>query len=169
MTTYSALRSAIRYALFATAAISTPTMAATGSYTGDISSVDVGSWVRPFADGNCCSGLGPVKFRAQDLQVGTDGLYSLSSVQNGYDGYLFLYQNSFDPLNQTANFVAGDDDGTGGIGTSDIENISLVAGTRYIIVDTGFAAGDQGTFTTTVTGPGAIYFVTLPLTSADVF
>ncbi len=170
MTTLSApnLRSAIRLALFATAAISAPIMAATGSYSGDLSSVDAGNWARPFADGNCCSGLGPVRFLAQDLQVGSDGLYSLSSAQSGYDGYLLLYQNSFDPLDQTANFVAGDDDGNGGIGTSDIENISLVAGTRYIIVDTGFAAGAQGTFTTTVTGPGAIYFMTLPLTSADV-
>ena len=34
-----------------------------------------------------------------------------------------------------ANFVAGDDDGNGGVTTSDIDNINLTAGTQYIIVD----------------------------------
>tara|TARA_R110000764_G_scaffold209983_2_gene295786 strand:- start:73493 stop:74872 length:1380 start_codon:yes stop_codon:yes gene_type:complete len=165
----SSLRRSIRKALLTSVAVaSAPAMAATSSYTSDLSSAVAGSWNRPFADGSCCSGLGPVKFNTQDLWVGADGSYTISVAQSGYDGYLFLYQNSFDPLDQTANFVAGDDDGNSGIGSSDIDAVNLIAGTRYIIVDTGFSAGEEGTYTTTVSGPGAIYFVTLPLTSADV-
>ena len=77
------------------------------------------------------------------------------SVQNGWDGYLFVYQAPFDPNNQTANFVAGDDDGAGGIGTSDINGVSLAADTTYVVVTTGFQNGDEGTFTNTINCPTA--------------
>ncbi len=132
----------------------------TASYSG--TTVGASSWNRPFASGSCCSGLGPVTYTSQNFYVGSDGLYDFSSLQNSYDGYLFLYQDSFDPLNQTLNFVAGDDDGFGGIGTSDF-SASLTANTQYIVIDTGFSAGDAGTFTTTISGPGVIYLATLPV------
>ncbi|GGE44116.1 hypothetical protein GCM10007421_17900 [Halopseudomonas oceani] len=160
------LRSAISAALLCTGGFALNASAATASYSGNLNAPD-GSWNRPFADGSCCSGLGPVTYNAQPFYVGTDGSYSLESSQT-YDGYLFVYQGSFDPADQVANFVAGDDDGNGGVTTSNIDNINLTAGTRYIIVDTGFAAGDAGTYTTTITGPGVIYLATLPLVSADV-
>ena len=126
------------------------------SYTGDTTGGL--QWNRPFADGTCCSGLGPVTYQIEYLHVGTTGAYNVRSVQDGFDGYLFVYEGSFDPSNQTVNFVAGDDDGNGGVGTSDIEGVTLDAGTTYIIVTTGFAAGDEGTYTNTVEGPGSIAF-----------
>jgi outer membrane autotransporter protein len=132
----------------------------TASYNG--TTVGTSTWARPFASGSCCSGLGPVTYTTQNFYVDSDGAYDFSSLQNSYDGYLFLYQDAFDPLNQTLNFVAGDDDGSGGIGTSDF-SANLTANTQYIIIDTGFAAGDEGTFTTTITGPGVIYLATLPV------
>lgn len=113
------------------------------------------SWDRPFADGTCCSGLGPVLLSAQEFSLSAGDTCDVGSVQNGFDGYLFVYANSFDPLNQTANFVAGDDDGNGGIGTSDINGVALNGGTTYIAVTTGFAAGDEGTFTNTINCPTA--------------
>lgn len=127
--------------------------------TNQYSSSNVGGpeWVRPFADGTCCSGLGPVRYHSMEFYVDTAGSYSVNSVQNGWDGYLFVYVSPFDPLNQTANFVAGDDDGNGGIGTSDIDAIALAANVTYIAVTTGFANGDEGTFTNTITGPGGVY------------
>jgi hypothetical protein len=120
-----------------------------GDTTGGI------SWDRPFAGGTCCSGLGPVVLSVEQFTVSADDTCNVGSVQNGWDGYLFVYANAFDPLNQTVNFVAGNDDGGGGIGTSDINAVALTGGTTYFVVTTGFQAGDEGTFTNTITCPVA--------------
>ena len=113
------------------------------------------TWNRPFASGTCCSGLGPVSYSVYGpFTVSVTGSYNIGSVQNGWDGYLFVYENAFDPQDQTANYLGGDDDGNGGIGTSDIEGVILAVGNDYYIVTTGFAAGDFGSFTNTITGPG---------------
>ena len=113
-------------------------------------------WDRPFAGGTCCSGLGPVSYDVYGpFSVDTNGAYDVLSVQAGWDGYLFVYENCFDPLDQLNGFVAGDDDGAGGIGTSDIIGVMLSTGVDYYIVTTGFAAGDFGPYTTTITGPGS--------------
>jgi uncharacterized protein (DUF779 family) len=112
-------------------------------------------WVRPFADGTCCSGLGPVKYHAQEFFLSGNDTCDLGSVQAGWDGYLFIYQTPFDPMNQTVNFVAGDDDGNGGIGTSDIMGLALTGSTSYTMVTTGFANGDVGDFTNSISCPTA--------------
>ena len=115
--------------------------------------------MRPFADGTCCSGLGPVKYTVQPFYVDVAGAYNISSAQTGgWDGYIFVYLTTFDPSNQTLNFVAGDDDGDGGIGTSDIDGLVLSADTIYQLVTTGFANGDEGAFMNTIDGPGNIFF-----------
>jgi hypothetical protein len=119
-----------------------------GDTTGGI------SWVRPFADGTCCSGLGPVLYSVEQFTVSANDTCNVSSVQNGWDGYLFVYAPSFDPANQTVNFIGGNDDDTG-IGTSAINALPLVAGTTYQVVMTGFQAGDVGPFTNTITCPTA--------------
>ncbi len=131
-------------------------LAGSGQYT----STNVGGpeWNRPFADGTCCSGLGPVRYQAMEFYVDTAGSYSVSSAQSGFDGYMFVYASPFDPTNQTVNFLAGDDDGNGGIGTSDIDAITLDANTTYVVVTTGFSNGNEGGFTNTIKGPGGVYF-----------
>lgn len=113
------------------------------------------AWNRPFANGTCCSGLGPVLFSTQPFFLSAADTCSINSVQTGFDGYIFVYQAPFDPANQTVNFVAGDDDGNGGIGTSDIDAVALSANTSYILVTTGFANGDVGPFTNTISCPTA--------------
>lgn len=124
------------------------------NYTG--TTVGGGQWARPFADGTCCSGLGPVRYSTQEFNISANDTCDVTSVQAGaWDGYLFIYRNSFDPLAQTANYVAGDDDGAGGIGTSDIIGVNLQAATTYIAVTTGFSAGDEGAFTNTINCPTA--------------
>jgi hypothetical protein len=128
-------------------------LADTESYSGDNTTGT--EWARPFADGTCCSGLGPVRFVTEIFTVSQNDTCDVGSVQDGWDGYLFIYTSPFDPSAQTVNFVAGDDDGNGGIGTSDIESINLMAGTTYTLVTTGFANGDVGTFTNTVSCPTA--------------
>lgn len=122
------------------------------NYTG--TTVGGPQWNRPFADGTCCSALGPVRYSTQEFNVSANDTCDFTSVQS-YDGYIFIYRNSFDPLNQTANYVAGDDDGTGGIGTSEIIGVNLQAATTYIAVTTGFEAGEEGTFTNTLNCPTA--------------
>lgn len=113
------------------------------------------NWVRPFADGTCCSGLGPVRYSTQQFYVSANDTCDVTSVQNGWDGYLFVYRDPFDPLAQTVNFVAGDDDGAGGIGTSDIIGVNLQAATTYVVVTTAFELGEEGTFTNTINCPTA--------------
>lgn len=113
-------------------------------------------WTRPFADGTCCSLLGPVLLHQQTFTVSTSDSCNVASVQNDWDGYLFVYGGSFDPLNPTANFVAGNDDGGGGVGTSDINAVALNAGTTYHVITTGYEIGEEGDFTNTVTCPSAL-------------
>lgn len=123
------------------------------SYT----STNVGgpSWDRPFADGTCCSGLGPVLYHTQTFHLSSPDTCDFNSTQAGWDGYLFVYTAPFDPLNQTVNFIAGDDDGNTGIGSSDIDGVPLAGNTDYIVVTTGFAAGDEGDFTNSISCPTA--------------
>lgn len=115
------------------------------------------SWDRPFASCSGISSLGPVLASTQDFSVDTTGAYDFNSVQDGWDGYIFIYEAPFDPTLPETNCVAGDDDGTGGIGTSDIEGVVLDAGVQYIAVTTGFEAGEEGAFTNTISGAGAVF------------
>lgn len=124
------------------------------------------SWVRPDQEGNCCADPLPVTYHVRQFTVSADDTCNVRSIQDGWDGFLFIYTPSFDPLNQTENFLVGDDDGVGGIGTSDIDGIALNAGVTYQIVTTGFSAADgdgkggggepdEGFFTNTITCPVA--------------
>ena len=127
----------------------------------DTTSDDV--WDRPFADGTCCSGAGPVSYHIYGAFTVTEaGTYDFSSIQDGWDGYLLLYETAFDPMDQTANFVIGNDDGAGGIGTSDF-SVALATDTEYFLITTGFGAGDFGNFTNTITGPGDVLCGDMPV------
>jgi hypothetical protein len=111
---------------------------------------------RSFADCSGISGLGPVTYHAQLFHVGTTGAHNISSIQDGFDGYIHIYSPSFDPADAMINCVIGDDDGDGGIGTSDIDAVELTAGVQYVLVTEGFELGEEGTFTNTIDGPGAV-------------
>jgi len=81
--------------------------------------------------------------------------WDISEVQDGgWDGYIHLYENSFDPTNQLNNLIAANDDGFGGIGTSDLVGLNLQDGTLYYLVTSGFAAGDEGSYSVTISGSG---------------
>lgn len=130
-----------------------PALAGTANYNG--TNVGGPQWDRPIGTGPSISGLGPVRYHSQIFSVDTTGAYDISSVQT-YDGYLHVYASSFDPNNQTANLIAADDDGIGGIGTSNIDALNLTAGTTYYLITSAFEIGEEGTFTNTITGPGNI-------------
>lgn len=127
--------------------------AATFNYSG--TNVGGPEWDRPIVTGPDISTLGPVRYSVQEILVDTAGAYDITSVQD-YDGYLHVYQGSFDPLDQLVGVIAADDDGAGGIGTSEIFGVALTDGVCYYIVTSAFEAGEEGTFDNTVTGPGAI-------------
>ena len=122
------------------------------------SGTTVGGFVydRAIGCGPDISGLGPVQGSIQPFTVGTTGAYNANSVQDGWDGYLHIYEGEFLPADPVANCIAADDDGNGGIGTSDIEGVELSSGVQYFAVTSGFAAGDEGTFTNTIDGAGPV-------------
>lgn len=107
-------------------------------------------WHRLIGSGPAISVLGPVNYHVQPFFTNLTGLYDITSAQT-YDGYLHLYQGSFDPLDQLTGLIAGNDDGFGGIGTSDIVGVGLTEAMQYFLVTSAFQAGQVGTFTTTIT------------------
>ena len=121
------------------------------SYNGSNATGDF--WDRPIAGGPSISGLGPVQYSVQGFFTDSAGFYDFDSIQN-YDGYIHVYEGVFDPLDQLANLLAGDDDGPGGIGTSQILGLTLSANVQYFLVSSAFAAGDVGTFTNTIASQG---------------
>lgn len=124
------------------------TNAVIGTFTG----TTVGAPV--YNRGSGCSGLSGVgtatPFHVQPFTVSTSGSYSILSVQNGgWDGYIHLYQGSFNPGTPLTNCIASNDDFVN-IGQSLIPVVNLTAGDSYFLVTSGFANTDSGTFTTTL-------------------
>ena len=129
---------------------------ATVSYSG--STVGSPTYGRPLEDCSALSAVGTnVNYSVQAFTVDTAGAYDFTSEQDGgYDGIVFVYTGSFDPANALTNCTAGNDDGAGGIGTSDITGVSLATGTNYFFVTASYGNGETGTFTNTISGPGNI-------------
>lgn len=88
-----------------------------------------------------------VDYTAISFQVASTGVYSMTvDTSLMWNSYLFLYQNSFDPSHPLDNVLLGDSnpDTTSSLVTT------LVSGTRYIDVITGFSDfADSGPFTLT--------------------
>ncbi len=119
---------------------------------------------RPFASFNGLSTSGTdVPYEVTPVFVEEDGTYTVNTAtESGYDGFVLLYDaNGLDPLNPLANGITGDDDGPSGTADSEF-SFDFVADTQYFIVQTGFGNSDFGTYTGTVTGPGAATFALIP-------
>jgi len=102
---------------------------------------------------------GDVAFHAFEFSVETGGFYDVFSRQD-YDGYLHLYEGSFDPLDPATNVIAANDDLIVGHLLSGLA-LALEPGDDYILVTSAFLPGDEGTFTNTITprpipGPGEV-------------
>jgi len=135
-------------------------LARSGSTIQDIQ-VEVGdttgapTWNRPVTLG-ALSGVGTATpYVFSQFTVSANDSCDINSVQAGWDGYLHLYEISFDPLDQLTNIIALNDDGFGGVGTSDITGQALNAGTTYFLVTSGFGNADDGPFTNTIDCPVA--------------
>ncbi len=115
-------------------------------------------WDRPLASGTGLQAIGTgVSYHVYGpFNVDTAGSYAFSSDQD-YDGFIFLYQNSFDPNSPLVNFVAGNDDsGPGSVITTNLETDR-----NYYFITTSYAPDDFGTFTTTISGVGTVACGTL--------
>ena len=93
-------------------------------------------------------------YEATTFTVSTAGVYSLALNSDEFDTFLSLYVGSFDPDNALSNILAVDDDS--GPDFNSLLSFSLVAGTTYIAVATGFAPDDFGEYALTLDGPGTI-------------
>ena len=94
--------------------------------------------------------------------VSTQGFYAILSEQQ-FDGFIYLYQNSFDPNNPTANLINYNDDAGGRFFDPDEDppGISQVTSelrpdTTYFLVTTAYAGQSEedfavGEFTNTIT------------------
>ena len=115
-------------------------------------------WTRPNEGTTCTLSANSVRYHVQAFVVDTSGSYSMVSIQN-YNGYLHLYQDSFNPLDQCANYLKGDDNS--GLGSNQSElSYSLEAGRVYYLVTSGFASASTGTFTNNIArdgGGGVVY------------
>lgn len=112
---------------------------------------------RPLMDFSGLSAVGTaVRYRTLSFTVGTPGAYTflMSSGVGGFDTFLLLYQNAFNPASALANGVVGNDD-LGSLTQSGFTT-TLAAGTQYFLVQTAFSNAGTGPFTTTVTGPASI-------------
>ncbi len=122
------------------------------------STVNEDTFSRPLAS---CSGLSAngdnSPYIAQAFSVSTTADYLVTSDQAGFDGFIHVYDDRYNPANPLLGCLAGDDDGTGGIGTSQINAVRLVAGRTYYLVTSGFDSGEAGNFNNAVFGPGAVF------------
>ncbi|PID85203.1 MAG: hypothetical protein CSB13_09245 [Chloroflexi bacterium] len=122
------------------------------------------SWDRPWEVGDGTSGscpissFGPVNYVLHEFSVGVTGNYDIGSEQD-YDGFIHVYENAFDPADQCVGLIALDDDGNGSTGTSNINDLLLSSTNTYYLVTSAFSNGDEGVFTNTISGPGAITVV----------
>jgi len=115
------------------------------------------TWTRP-VQGNPPTSLSTStpRYNVQSFKLLNDSNCYIVSAQ-GYDGYLFIYQGSFNPASPLDNVVSGDDDGVFGIGTSYLPygaptsptHLNLTAGTYYLVT-TGFGTSSYGAFQNTI-------------------
>lgn len=103
------------------------------------------------------SGLGSlsgqvVRYHVQPFFPNANANCIIHSIQEGgFDGYILLYRNGFNPASPLTNLVALDDDGpTYGIGESQIDARAYLFADNYYLVTTAFSAGNIGTFSNTV-------------------
>ncbi|GGY05865.1 PEP-CTERM sorting domain-containing protein [Massilia dura] len=129
------------------------------TWTGDTTAGP--TFDRPFADFSDLSPNGPgVRYNTIAFAVDEDGEYAFTLHGLGFDTFLLLYENAFDPNAALTNGVAANDDllntRTSGFPAE------LSAGTQYFAVVTGFEAGEAGQYSLTVSGDGTISAVPEP-------
>lgn len=139
-------------ALAVSAAFATPAAAVT--FVGATTLTDP-TFNRPLAGLTGLSGVGTaVHYKATAFTVATSGSYSfLMTGAGAWDTFLILYSPSFIPATGLVNAQIANDDFPS-IGVSGFTT-SLLAGTSYIAVTTGFGNDDVGEYRLEINQVGA--------------
>jgi hypothetical protein len=116
------------------------------------------TFTRPNDDGS--AGSVAANYHVQGFTVAVSGRY-MAALHADYDNMLYVYSGLFNPANPTANLLAVNDVGALGNNSSEM-SMFLNAGTTYYIVATAFTAGDAGSFSGYVAGPGAVSLAPVP-------
>lgn len=158
MSRFSLSRLALASAI---AAFSLPSQALIYTFTGDTTNGP--SFNRALSDFSGLSVLGTAtRYQAFEFSVSVSGEYTFVTTAPAYDPFVFLYSPSFNAASALSNGLIGNDDLLG-FTTSGFA-FDLVAGQRYVYINTGFGNTDFGAFSTTIGGPGAITPVPEPAT-----
>lgn len=102
-----------------------------------------------------------VRYNAYNFSVASSGTYSFTTA-GAFDTFSFLYAGGFNPNAPATNAVTGNDDLTGGIGTSGF-SASLVTNVVYSFVTTSFLNGQGGYFSNAINGDGTILPLSVPV------
>lgn len=165
--------------LFAVASLAVLTTAANAQtlmWTGSIGAGDP-VWNRPVEGGGSLSGVGTaVRYDVQLFHVTASGNYVFESGQT-WDGFIFVYQNSFNAATPLVNHKASDDDEFGalsfvsgswsnqskvGVGFG-AGSMALTAGTQYFAVTTSFDNAGAGNYSNAIGGgPGTVVAGAVP-------
>ncbi|MEZ4514130.1 MAG: choice-of-anchor Q domain-containing protein [Chloroflexota bacterium] len=113
-------------------------------------------WTRPNEGGTCTLSTVSTRYHVQAFAVDTSGNYNLSSNQSGWDGYIHLYQDSFNPLAPCTHYLNGDDNVLSS-GSSEISSQFLEAGRTYYFVTSGKFSSSAGNFSNSILGVGTVY------------
>lgn len=98
-------------------------------------------------------------YQDQIFRVEVSGDYSIRTrfdVDAPFDGFISLYEGSFNPLDPVSGCVVGDDDGPDGTLDAQIESVTLLAGRSYHLVTSSFDNTETGQFSTRIDGPGGV-------------
>jgi PEP-CTERM motif len=148
----STMKKLLLAALAISAAFATPAAAVT--FVGATTLTDP-TFNRPLAGLTGLSGVGTaVHYKATTFTVAASGSYSfLMTGAGAWDTFLILYSPSFNPATGLVNALIANDDFPS-IGVSGFTT-SLLAGTSYVAITTGFGNSDVGEYTLEINQVGA--------------
>ena len=146
--------------------------AASVVYTGSVTPVSP-KWTRPTDCDSGTPGSLVVGYTVEPFNVLTTGSFDImitvNSAQQGFDGYILVYQDVFDPMVPPANLLGCNDDA--GLPGSSSVTVNLQCGTQYFVVTTAYdgdvQASQFGTFTNTISGHADAEPVLGPLDDSD--
>ncbi|MBE7490914.1 MAG: choice-of-anchor D domain-containing protein [Planctomycetes bacterium] len=125
-------------------------------FAGDTTNGDIfirpGSGIPPTTLGDY-----PTRYQVRPFRVPTTGMYDVVANYTTMDGFLAIYQNSFDPYGPLTNCIGADDDHPSlGTTASELLGLSLTAGTTYYILICGYDGDEFGAWTASFTPSTAV-------------
>lgn len=137
-----------------------PSEAAIFTSTGDTTAAP--TFNRPIEDLSGLSAIGTaVHYATLSFSASIGGDYTFLTTGE-FDTFSILYQGSFNPASPLVNAVVANDDLLAPPFTTSGFVGSLVAGSPYVLVTTGFDNTSAGAFSTTIGGPGVVTVIPEP-------